>query len=159
MSILPYSDKRKQLLNITFLINKQNVSVIYIDINAISLYLDLNIFQQNECFCSKLRMEVEYAKSNLNITFSDLGDLSVASFCQSRAVFIYIIHVPSLQSLQLQHTDMAHMSNLESPVQTLQCNAVVTCTRREPRSHRRQFSWKWVRCGPCNSHIDPVTPT
>ena len=70
----------------TFLVNEQNVSVMYIDINAISLCLDLNIFQQDECFSSKLGMEVEYAKSNLkNITFSDLGDLSVASFCQSRA--------------------------------------------------------------------------
>ena len=42
----------------------------YIDINAISLYLDLNIFQQNEYFCSKLRMEVEYAKSNLKTSLS-----------------------------------------------------------------------------------------
>ena len=37
----------------------------YIDINAISLYLDLSIFQQDECLCSKLRIEVAYAKSNL----------------------------------------------------------------------------------------------
>ena len=60
----------------------------YIDINAnITIrYLDLNIFQQDAYFSSKLGMEVEYAKSNLkNITFSDFGDLSVASFCQSRA--------------------------------------------------------------------------
>ena len=64
-TVLPYSDKRKQLLKITFLVSKQNVSLIYIDINAISFYLDLNIFEQNEYFCSKLRMEVEYAKSNL----------------------------------------------------------------------------------------------
>ena len=35
-----------------FLVNEQNVFVIYIDINAISLYLDLNIFQQDECFYS-----------------------------------------------------------------------------------------------------------
>ena len=54
----------------------------YIDI----IYLELNIFQQDECFCSKLRMEVEYATvQSKDITFSDLGDLSVASFCQSRA--------------------------------------------------------------------------
>ena len=53
-----------------FLLNEQNVSVMYIDINAISLYLDLNIFQQDECFCSKLGMEVECAKSNLKTSFS-----------------------------------------------------------------------------------------
>ena len=35
-TILPYSDERKQLLKIKFLVNEQNVSVIYIDINAIS---------------------------------------------------------------------------------------------------------------------------
>ena len=35
--ILPYSDKRKQLLKMKFLVNEQNVSVMYIDINAISL--------------------------------------------------------------------------------------------------------------------------
>ena len=41
-----------------------------IDINAISLCLDLNIFQQDECFCSKLGLEVEYAKSNLKTSLS-----------------------------------------------------------------------------------------
>ena len=47
------------------------MSVIYIDINAISLCLDLNIFQQDECFCSKLGMEVEYAiKSNIKTSLS-----------------------------------------------------------------------------------------
>ena len=67
-----------------FLVNEQNVSVMYIDINAISLCLDLNIFQQDEFFCSKLGMEADYAKSNKNITFSDMVDLSLVSFCQSR---------------------------------------------------------------------------
>ena len=58
----------------------------YIDINAISLYLDLDIFQQDECFCFKFGMEVEYAKSSLKALVSlDLGDLSVASFCQNRS--------------------------------------------------------------------------
>ena len=33
-TLLPYNDKRKQLLKMTFLINEQNVSVMYIDINA-----------------------------------------------------------------------------------------------------------------------------
>ena len=49
-AILPYSDKRKQLLKMKFLVNEQNVSVMYmnIDINAISICLDLNIFQQDE---------------------------------------------------------------------------------------------------------------
>ena len=70
-----------------FLVNEQDVSVMYIDINAISLCLDVIIFQQDECFCPKLGMEVEcYKVQSNNITFSDFGDLSVASFCQSRAV-------------------------------------------------------------------------
>ena len=70
---LPYSEKRKQLFKMTFLGNEQTVSVMYIDINAISLYLDLNIFQQDECFCSKLlQMEVEYGKSNLKISLSQI---------------------------------------------------------------------------------------
>ena len=65
------------------------LSCTLIDINAISLYLDLNIFQQDECFFSKLRMEVEYAikLQSKNITFSNLGDMSVASLCQSREVY------------------------------------------------------------------------
>ena len=37
---LLYSDKRKQLLKMTFLVNEQNASVMYIDINAISSNLD-----------------------------------------------------------------------------------------------------------------------
>ena len=56
----------------TFLVNEQNVSVMYIDINAISLYLDLNILQQEECFCAKLGMEVEYATSKLNASLSQI---------------------------------------------------------------------------------------
>ena len=40
-SILPYSDKMKQLLKITYLVNEQNVSVMYIDINALLWCLDL----------------------------------------------------------------------------------------------------------------------
>ena len=70
--MLPYSDKRKQLLKMTFLVNEQNVSVMYIDINRILSYLDLNIFQQDGCFCSKLRMELEYAKSNLKPSLSQI---------------------------------------------------------------------------------------
>ena len=54
-----YSDKRKPLLKMKFLVNEQNVSVMYIVINAISLHLDLNIFQQGGSFCSKLGMYVE----------------------------------------------------------------------------------------------------
>ena len=34
--MLPYFDKRKQVMKVVFLINEQNVSVIYIDINATS---------------------------------------------------------------------------------------------------------------------------
>ena len=37
-AFLPYSDKRKQLLKIIFSVNEQNVTVMFIDINAISLY-------------------------------------------------------------------------------------------------------------------------
>ena len=59
-------------MKMTFLVNEQNVSAMYTDINAISLYLDLNIFQQDECFCSKLRMEVEYATSNLRTSLSQI---------------------------------------------------------------------------------------
>ena len=44
----------------------------YIDINAISLCLDLNIFQQDECFCSKFRLEVEHTKSNLTTSLSHI---------------------------------------------------------------------------------------
>ena len=55
-----------------FLVNELNVSAMYIDINAISLYLGLNIFQQDECFCSKLGMEVEYAKSNIKTSLSQI---------------------------------------------------------------------------------------
>ena len=40
-SCLPYSDRRKQLLKMTFLVNEQNVSVMWTDINAISLCLNL----------------------------------------------------------------------------------------------------------------------
>ena len=69
---LPYSDKRKQLFKMTFPVNEQNVSVVYIDINAISLYLDLNISQQDECFCFKLGMGVEYAKSSLKTSLSQI---------------------------------------------------------------------------------------
>ena len=67
------------------------MSVIYIDINAISCFLDLNIFQQDiKCFCVKLSPKVELAAIKVqskNINISDLDDLSLASFCQSRAAF------------------------------------------------------------------------
>ena len=72
ISSVPYSDKRKQLLKMAFLVNEQNVSVMYIDINAISLCLDLIVFQQDECFCSKLGLEVEYAKSNPKTSLSQI---------------------------------------------------------------------------------------
>ena len=37
--LLPYSAKRKQVMEVVFLVNEQNVSVIYIGITAISRYL------------------------------------------------------------------------------------------------------------------------
>ena len=55
-----------------FVVNEQNVSVMCIDITEILWYLILNIFQQDECFCSKLGMEVEYAKSNLKTALSQI---------------------------------------------------------------------------------------
>ena len=55
-----------------FLVNEQNVSVMYIDINPISGCLDLNIVQQDECFWATLRMEVEYANSNLKTSLSQI---------------------------------------------------------------------------------------
>ena len=48
------------------------MSVRYIDINAISYSLDLNIFRQDECFCSKFILEVEYPKSNLKTPLSHI---------------------------------------------------------------------------------------
>ena len=48
------------------------MSVIYIDINAILLHLDLNICQHIECFCCKLGLEVEYAKSKLKTSVSQI---------------------------------------------------------------------------------------
>ena len=35
-AVLPYFDKRQQVMKVLFLINEQNLSVIYIDINVIS---------------------------------------------------------------------------------------------------------------------------
>ena len=64
--------QKEQLLKMKILVNEQNVSVMYIDINAISLYLDLNTFQQDECFRSKVGMEVEYAKSSLKTSLSQI---------------------------------------------------------------------------------------
>ena len=73
--ILPYSDKRKQLLKMTFLINEQNASDMYIDINY-HYVLDFNIFQQDEFFCSKLGMEVEqYANSNIKTSLSQIWEI------------------------------------------------------------------------------------
>ena len=46
--------KGSNSLKMKFLVNEQNVSVI----NAISGCLDLDIFQQDECFCSKLGIQV-----------------------------------------------------------------------------------------------------
>ena len=50
------------------------------------LHLKIISVQQDECFCSKLGVEVEHAIApNLKTSLShDLGDLSLASFCQCR---------------------------------------------------------------------------
>ena len=41
-TVLPLFDKREQVMQVIFFINERNVSVMYIDINAISSYLDFN---------------------------------------------------------------------------------------------------------------------
>ena len=83
-TILPY--KRKQLVKMTFLKNEQNVSVMY---NAISLYLDLKLYLlAGWVFLLQTRNGSRRCSvQSKNNTFSDLGDLSVAPFCQSRAVY------------------------------------------------------------------------
>ena len=71
-TILPYAANRKQLLKMTIFVKEQTVSAMYINmmtINAIELYFDFNIFQQDAYFCSKLGMKVEYAKTNLKHHF------------------------------------------------------------------------------------------
>ena len=123
---LPYSDKRKQLLKMTFLVNEHNVSVMYIYINVLSCF-DLNIFQQDECFCSKLGLEVEHAKSNSKTSISKIWVIChLFSFCQSRAAQIMPFRVQFRDALMsvgttlvcewhwpltptLPHTNASHM--------------------------------------------------
>ena len=78
----------------TFLVNEQIVSVMYIDINAISFYLDLNIFQQDECFGSKLGIEVEHAKSNLKTSLSQIWVI-----CQ----LLPFVRIPELYQICPKH--------------------------------------------------------
>ena len=84
---MPYSDKMKQLLKMKFLVNEHKLSVMYIVINAIPWFIYLNVFKQDECFVlkaqneQKLNMLSQIWKHHL----PDLGDLSLVSFCQSRA--------------------------------------------------------------------------
>ena len=77
--------------------NEQNVSVMYIDINAISLYFDLNIFQQDECFCSKLGMVGEYAKSNLKTSLSQILATRDMQFGQELALVMQTTHAQRWQ--------------------------------------------------------------
>ena len=46
---IEYWEKMKEVMKAIFLVNEQNVPVIYIDISAISC---IDFFQQDECFCS-----------------------------------------------------------------------------------------------------------
>ena len=66
ISIMPYADKREQLLKMIFLVNEQTVFVVYFEINAISLcQISISIstiFQKDECFCSKLGLILEHSK-------------------------------------------------------------------------------------------------
>ena len=79
-------------------IDFQNISCIFFTIkNILKIYFwgiffvylghIFYIFLFVEGICSKLGLEVEHAKSNLK-TFSDLGDLSLASFRQSSFLVI-----------------------------------------------------------------------
>ena len=91
----------------TFPVNEQNVSVMRIDINALSLSLDLNIFQQDECSCSKLGMEVELLDKSLAQSRSNRYLLVLAAnmllFCTVRIIVVLAIRLTSdfwLQSVQ-----------------------------------------------------------
>ena len=124
--LLPYSDKRKQLLEMTFLVNEQNVSVMYIDINAISLYLDWNIFQQDERFCSKLGMEEECAKSNLKTSLSLVWVIcELLPFVRVGQTSMYVFLLPVSQyspvksAVQLQKGVSPSLSHTLSFSQTL----------------------------------------
>ena len=121
----------------------------YIDINAISLCLDLNIFQQDQCFCSKLGMEVDYAKTWL---FSDLGDLSLASFCQSRAVWLLEIQLSWSSNLLLNIIFTFYDELLKSRLELHQnCSKLYSFhhtkyipLRRAPGALQVYSPWNWV---------------
>ena len=61
----------KQVLKIKFLVNEQYGSIMYIDINAISLCLDFNIFHLDGRFCL-IGLEVEHVKSHLKTSLSHI---------------------------------------------------------------------------------------
>ena len=73
--------------------------------------LDLNIFQQDECFCFNLGMEVEHAKSNLKTSLSQiwvicqlLPFVRVGQNCHSMVQFFFL-KTPD-DALQLCHTTL-----------------------------------------------------
>ena len=75
-------------MTVMFLVNEQNMYVIYIDINVISLCLDLNIFSKISVCSIKTRPGIRTSaiNSNLNTSISQyMDDLSLASLYQSTA--------------------------------------------------------------------------
>ena len=73
----------------TFLVNEQNASAMYIDINAIACTYWLKYLSAGWVFLLKTRIGIRTCQvQSKNITFSDLGDLWLASFCQSRTAYI-----------------------------------------------------------------------
>ena len=74
-----------------FLINEQKCVCHVHGYQCNIMMSDLNIFLQDECFYSKLGLEVKTCQvQSKNIGISVLADLSLASLCQSRAGIISI---------------------------------------------------------------------
>ena len=71
VTILPYFDKRKQLLKMSFLVNLWAKCVCHLHWHQCNLSLWLKYFSAG-CFCSKLDLEVEPAKSNLKTSISQI---------------------------------------------------------------------------------------
>ena len=89
------------MIEVTMLVNEQNVSVVYIEINAISQCLDdLNNLSAGRLLLLKTLPCSRACKVNSeNTNISDLDDMSIVFFCQSRAVFLLekkYTHTPCL---------------------------------------------------------------
>ena len=82
MVIMPYFGKRKQVIKVIFLVNEQICLSFTLTSMQYHDLFDLNIFQLDECFCSKLGLEIEHAKTvqSKNIDISDLDDCHLLPF-------------------------------------------------------------------------------